>query len=81
MPIESIKKKNAHGSQLDNIQVEEKKLRTAEEDEFERRRNSPCIVCEKDNDWDTLYMCDGCDEFIHTYCCGLPNLVPEHVDV
>jgi hypothetical protein len=54
MPIESITKKNAHGSQLDNIQVEEKKLRTAEEDEFEQRRNSPCIVCEKDNDWDTL---------------------------
>jgi len=36
------------------FKLKRKKLRTAEEDEFERRRNSPCIVCEKDNDWDTL---------------------------
>uniref|UniRef100_A0A061RAL4 PHD and RING finger domain-containing protein 1 n=1 Tax=Tetraselmis sp. GSL018 TaxID=582737 RepID=A0A061RAL4_9CHLO len=35
-----------------------------------------CIICGRDDAEDVLLLCDGCDCFCHTHCCGL-DTVPE----
>ncbi|KAK3692263.1 hypothetical protein B0T22DRAFT_418856 [Podospora appendiculata] len=74
------------GTRVSSHEVEDKKQVAefdhyawiADNPEVEEEDNTPCPVCNRADNEETLLLCDACDTPYHTYCMGLDEVPSGH---